>query len=113
MSRAPYRGRHEATRRALLADAAGRPCVLCGQPMLPGQDLDLDHAPDGSGYRGMAHATCNRADGGRRGSRRQRQRRRLAMDLIGVGVLAVEVAADRGHTSIVSACRLPDDRVAG
>jgi hypothetical protein len=33
------------------------------------------------------------------------------MDHIGVGVLAVEVAADRGHTSVCSACRLPDDRV--
>ena len=33
------------------------------------------------------------------------------MDLVGVGVLAVEVAADRGHTSICSACRLPDGRV--
>jgi hypothetical protein len=59
----------------------------------------------------MAHARCNRVDGGRRGNRRQRQRRRLHMDLVGVGVLAVEVAADRGHTSICSACRLPDGRV--
>jgi hypothetical protein len=33
------------------------------------------------------------------------------MDQVGVGVLAVEVAADRGHTSVCSACRLPDDRV--
>ena len=80
---ARYPGKHQATRRALLADAYGRPCVLCGRPMLPGQDLDLDHAPDGSGYRGMAHATCNRADGGRRGQRDRRQRRRLAMDRIG------------------------------
>ena len=105
-----YGRRHEATRRALLADSYGRPCCLCGEPMLLGQDLDLDHAPDGSGYRGMAHAGCNRADGGRRGNRRQRQRRRLHMDAVGVGVLAVEVAADRAHTSICSACRL-DGRV--
>jgi hypothetical protein len=33
------------------------------------------------------------------------------MDEVGVGLLAVEVAADRGHTSICSACRLPDGRV--
>jgi hypothetical protein len=33
------------------------------------------------------------------------------MDRIGAGVLAVEVASDRAHTSVCSACRLPDDRV--
>jgi hypothetical protein len=36
---------------------------------------------------------------------------RLHLDQVGAGVLAVEVAADRGHTSICSACRLPDGRV--
>ena len=35
----------------------------------------------------------------------------LHMDQVGVGVLAVEVAADRGRTSICSACRLGDGRV--
>jgi hypothetical protein len=111
MSRPPYRGRHEATRKVLLADAYGCLCVLCGEPMLPGQALDLDHAPDGSGYRGMAHAKCNRADGGRRGGKRRWQRRRWRMDRIGTCVLAVEVAADRGHSSICSAGRLDDGRV--
>jgi hypothetical protein len=111
MTRGPYGGRHQSTRRLLLADAHGRPCCLCGEPMLPGQDLDLDHAPDGSGYRGMAHAKCNRVDGGRRGSRRRQHRRRWRMDRIGTGVLAVEVAADRGHSSICSAGRLDDGRV--
>jgi hypothetical protein len=106
-----YGGRHQSTRRVLAADAAGRPCVLCGRPMLPGQPLDLDHAPDGSGYRGMAHATCNRVDGGRRGARRRWQRRRWRMDRIGTGVLAIEVAADRGHSSICSAAQLDDGRV--
>jgi hypothetical protein len=106
-----YGGRHRSTRRVLLADAHGRPCCLCGEQMLPGQDLDLDHAPDGSGYRGMAHAKCNRVDGGRRGNRRRQQRRRWRMDRIGTGVLAIEVAADRGHSSICSAGRLDDGRV--
>jgi hypothetical protein len=35
----------------------------------------------------------------------------LHMDSVGVGVLAVEVAADRNHTSICAACRLPDGRI--
>jgi hypothetical protein len=107
-----YGRRNEATRRAWLAEAYGRPCCLCGELMLPAQDLDLDHAPGGSGYRGLAHAACNRTDGGRRGRRRQRARRRLNMDLVGAGVLAVEVAADRGHTSSVrrAGCRTTGSR---
>jgi hypothetical protein len=36
MSRAPYGGRHQSTRRVLLADAYGRPCCLCNELMLPG-----------------------------------------------------------------------------
>jgi hypothetical protein len=51
-----YQGAHQAIRRALLPYAYGQPCHLCGQLMLPGQPLDLDHRPDGRGYRGMAHA---------------------------------------------------------
>jgi hypothetical protein len=35
--------------------------------MLPGQALDLDHTA-GAGYRGFAHARCNRAEGARRGN---------------------------------------------
>jgi hypothetical protein len=36
--------------------------------MLPDQELELDHNPDGVGYRGMVHAFCNRSEGGRRGA---------------------------------------------
>ena len=35
----------------------------------------------------------------------------LQMDQVGVGVLAVEVAADRNHASICAGCRLPDGRI--
>ncbi len=38
-------------------------CHFCGDPMTPDMDLDLDHTPDRSGYRGLAHADCNRRDG--------------------------------------------------
>ncbi|MFJ9114470.1 endonuclease domain-containing protein [Streptomyces sp. NPDC102394] len=65
---------HQALRRALLPDAYGKPCPHCGKPMLRGQSLDLDHTPDRSGYRGMAHASCNRADGARRGNARRKRR---------------------------------------
>jgi hypothetical protein len=36
--------------------------------MRPGQELHLDHSPDGLGYRGMVHAFCNMSEGGRRGA---------------------------------------------
>ena len=64
--RAPkYRGEHIRARAALLPLAIGTPCHFCGRLMLDGQALDLDHAPEGRGYRGMAHAACNRRDGAR------------------------------------------------
>lgn len=56
---------HERLRKALLPSAYGQPCHHCGQTMLRSQALDLDHTPDRSGYRGMAHASCNRRDGAR------------------------------------------------
>jgi hypothetical protein len=115
MSRGPYRGRHQATRRALAPQVAtgAVTCWRCGQLIEPGEAWDLGHDDrNPSIYRGPEHAgRCNRSAGGRKGRALQRQRRRLSMDLVGVGVLAVEVAADRGHTSICSACRLDGDRV--
>jgi hypothetical protein len=70
-----YGHRHRAVREALLPGAYGRPCIHCGWLMLPGQPLDLDHRADGHGSRGMVHASCNRADGGRRGRAAQLRRR--------------------------------------
>ncbi len=63
-----YGVQHQRTRARLIARAYGQLCGLCGQVMEPGQDLDLDHTPDRTGYRGMAHASCNRSDGARRGN---------------------------------------------
>jgi hypothetical protein len=71
-----YGGRHQRIRAALLQEAYGSLCGLCGRPMLEGQALDLDHTADRAGYRGMAHASCNRADGARRGNLMRRRRRR-------------------------------------
>jgi hypothetical protein len=59
-----YGARHQELRRRLLPTAIGRPCSRCGQPMLAGQALDLDHTDDRRGYRGFAHAECNRRAAG-------------------------------------------------
>lgn len=73
-TQAGYGYQHQKLRQTLLADAYGRPCPHCGLPMLPGQRLDLDHTADRSGYRGMAHASCNRSDGARRGNAKRQRR---------------------------------------
>jgi hypothetical protein len=75
MARHRYNYRHQQIRKALLADAYWSPCLHCGQTMIPGQALDLDHTADGGGYRGMVHASCNRRDGARRGNAARRRRR--------------------------------------
>ncbi len=59
-------GPHKTLRKRLLAQLAvhpGAPCPRCGQPMHPGQRLDLDHTDDRSGYLGLSHAACNRRAG--------------------------------------------------
>ena len=35
-------------------------CARCGEPIVPGTPVDLDHADDGSGYLGATHRRCNR-----------------------------------------------------
>jgi len=106
-----YKGRHKTVRKVLAPDAIGRPCPLCGLPMLPGQDLDLDHLPGTDTYRGMAHAACNRRDGALRGNRARRQQGRRAMDNASTVALGVEVSQDRQHTSIGAAGALEGDLV--
>ena len=39
----------------------GDPCARCGGPMRFGDDVDLDHNDDRSGYLGLSHAAYNRA----------------------------------------------------
>ena len=55
---APKRKREE-----LLAQwKPGDPCAHCGQPMWSKTGLDLAHTQDRTGYRGLAHAECNRGN---------------------------------------------------
>jgi hypothetical protein len=55
-----YGYQYQKLRKALLPSAYGTPCVRCGQPMLPGQKLHLDHDDyDRTKLRGFAHAACN------------------------------------------------------
>jgi 5-methylcytosine-specific restriction endonuclease McrA len=64
---------HQALRARLLPLAFGKPCPLCGKPMLKGQALDLDHevprVVGGKGPRRMAHRRCNRSAGARLGNK--------------------------------------------
>ena len=66
MASSKYDSEHERIRKELLPFAYGKSCHLCGETMKQGDDLDLDHTPDGTGYRGMTHSSCNRRDGARR-----------------------------------------------
>ena len=66
-----YDYQHKVTRARLLPKAWGTPCPLCGQVMVKGQALDLDHAlPIALGGANakpntmrITHATCNRRAG--------------------------------------------------
>lgn len=108
-----YGGQHQAIRAANLPYAYGKPCTRCGQPMLPGQDLDLDHFDDRGGYRGFAHARCNRSAGGKLGRARQlaRARERRA-PMITTCTLGIQISEDRTKTSIAAAGRLDGDLIA-
>jgi hypothetical protein len=104
-----YGAEHQALRRRLLRDAIGRPCVRCGVPIKAGEAVDLDHHDDGhpGHYKGLAHASCNRSAGAARGNRqrgdKRRQTRREHMKQLRNARVAVDVAYDREHTSIVTA----------
>jgi hypothetical protein len=55
-----YGYQYQKLRKALLPQAYGTPCVRCGELMLPGQKLHLDHDDhDRTKLRGFAHASCN------------------------------------------------------
>jgi hypothetical protein len=60
-------------RKQLLPSAYGTRCVRCGELMLPGQKLHLDHDDwDRSKLLGWSHAQCNLRAAGRKGKAVQR-----------------------------------------
>ena len=68
-----YGTQHRKLRAQLAPAAIGTTCHFCGQPILTGQKVALDHTEDRTGYRGIVHLTCNAADGGRRTPRRMHE----------------------------------------
>lgn len=57
-----YGSQHQRIREQLLEQfTEGDPCAICGRPMVGKRGLDLAHNEDRSGYRGLSHASCNRA----------------------------------------------------
>jgi hypothetical protein len=66
-----YRGAHDRLRKqwARQVEAGTACCARCGFLIMPGESFDVDHADDGSGeYIGVAHSSCNRSAGARRGA---------------------------------------------
>jgi hypothetical protein len=106
-----YGGEHQAVRRAMLPYAVGSRCWRCGQPILPGQPVDLGHTDDRSGYAGPEHARCNRQAGARLGNARRRQRRERMTAMVVEVALGIEISENRQHCSVVGAGRLPGDLV--
>lgn len=74
-----YGHEHQQRRAELLPDAYNTECPVCGELMLKGQDLDLDHTvakvlnSSSKGDR-ILHAKCNRSEGGKLGNRQVRFR---------------------------------------
>ncbi|WP_041253567.1 hypothetical protein [Frankia sp. EAN1pec] len=69
-----YAHRRERARR--LPSAWGTPCTRCGQALVRGQEIHLDHTEDRTGYLGFAHARCNRLAGASKGGRASHRGRR-------------------------------------
>jgi hypothetical protein len=106
-----YGGRHQWLRKHTKQAAYGTPCCRCGRPMLPGEQLDLDHEDDGVNFRGWAHAFCNRQAGGINGNRVQRMRKQRRRIMLTDICLGVEISEDRQHTSIAAAGHIDGDRI--
>lgn len=113
-----YGSQHQALRRALMKTAYGSPCARCGEPMLPGQRLHLDHRDDGDGYLGMSHLRCNTRAGAVKTNRERaaalRAVRRETAPVestveVAAAAVAVEVSSDRQHTAIAMASQLEGD----
>lgn len=60
-----YNAEHDRKRAELLAVfQPGDPCALCDKPMVSRTNLDLAHNETRTGWKGLAHARCNRGHHG-------------------------------------------------
>ena len=64
---------------ARLQRDGGATCCICGHWIDVDESWHLDHTPERDGYRGVAHATCNKRDGAKRGRARQNTNQRWAL----------------------------------
>jgi hypothetical protein len=110
-----YGAAHRELRAATVDQAAGQPCARCGQPMVVGQLVHLDHADDDpSRYLGYSHASCNASAGASRGNQLRAAAYRAAVGLQasagnGVGLLASEVLVN-DHSCGDHGCHADPDR---
>jgi hypothetical protein len=61
---------------ARVVEAGEAVCARCGRPIRAGEDWDLDHSTDRTGYLGPSHRSCNRQAGARNGAAVTNGRRR-------------------------------------
>lgn len=61
-----YGWEHQKVRDEAMRTLIGTPCTRCGEPVLAGQALALDHTDDRTGYLGLAHRHCNNVAGSRK-----------------------------------------------
>ncbi|GAA1992831.1 hypothetical protein GCM10009718_33170 [Isoptericola halotolerans] len=69
--------RRERARWQRTVDQGLASCARCHGPILPGEQWDLGHTDDRTGWTGPEHPSCNRSAGGRNGNRVARERQQM------------------------------------
>ena len=108
-----YDREHQAVRRGLLAAYSPTdPCWRCGFPLGPDPSrIDLGHRDDGPGWAGLEHAKCSRSAGAKKGNALRRARAERKSLMLSDVAIALEIAENRTHTSIVAAGHLDGDLI--
>ena len=97
-----YGSAHRQLRESTVAQAVGKPCARCREPIRAGDAVDLDHADDGSGtYLGYSHRRCNSSAGASRGNRLRAAAYRAVKAGLAAGAPPVTVEPPPSPTSRV------------